>query len=55
MEQLYNQKDETVPNRSVQIDFKEATVLNDDTITILKPNKVIPNGLNMQMTLHCIF
>ena len=56
MEQLYNQKDETVPNRSVQIDFKEATVLNDDTITILKPNKVIPKWIEHadDITLHIL-
>lgn len=56
MEQLYNQKNETVPNRSVQIDFKEATVLNDDTITILKPNKVIPKWIEHadDITLHIL-
>lgn len=45
MEQLYNQKNGTAATRSVQIDFKEAKVLNDYTIAILKPNRVVPKWI----------
>lgn len=45
MEQLYNQKNETTATKSVQIDFKETKVLNDNTIVILRPNRVVPKWI----------
>ena len=45
MEQLYNQKNNTATTRSVQIDFMEAKVLDNCTIAILKPNRVVPKWI----------
>ena len=45
MEQLYNQKNNTATTRSVQIDFREAKVLDKCTIVILKPNRVVPKWI----------
>ena len=44
-EQLYNQKNNTATTRSVQIDFREAEVIDDCTIAIFKPNRVVPKWL----------
>lgn len=56
MEQLYNQKNDTATTRSVQIDFKEAKVLEDYTIAILKPNRVVPKWIEQadDITLHIL-
>ena len=56
MEQLYNQKNDTAATRSVQIDFKEAKVLDDNTIAILKPNRVVPKWIEHadDITLHIL-
>lgn len=56
MEQLYNQKNDTAATRSVQIDFKEAEVLDDYTIAILKPNRVVPKWIEHadDITLHIL-
>jgi hypothetical protein len=56
MEQLYNQKNNTAVSRSVQIDFQEAKVLDDYTIAILKPNRVVPKWIEHadSITLHIL-
>lgn len=56
MEQLYNQKNNTATTRSVQIDFREAKILDDYTIAILKPNRVIPKWIEHadDITLHIL-
>lgn len=56
MEQLYNQKNDTAATRSVQIEFKEAKVLDDYTIAILKPNRVVPKWIEQadDITLHIL-
>lgn len=56
MEQLYNQKNNTATTRSVQIDFCEAKVLDDNTIAILSPNRVIPKWIEHadDITLHIL-
>lgn len=56
MEQLFNQKNNTATTRSVQIDFREAKVLNDNTIAILKPNRVVPIWIEHadDITLHIL-
>ena len=56
MEQLYNQKNDTAATRSVQIDFKDAKVLDDYTIAILKPNRVVPKWIEQadEITLHIL-
>ena len=56
MEQLFNQKNNTATTRSVQIDFREAKVLDDSTIAILKPNRVVPKWIEHadDITLHIL-
>ena len=56
MEQLYNQKNNTATTRSVQIDFREAKVLDNYTIAILKPNRVVPKWIEHadDITLHIL-
>lgn len=56
MEQLYNQKNDTAATRSVQIDFKVAKVLDDYTIAILRPNRVVPKWIEHadEITLHIL-
>lgn len=56
MEQLYNQKNNTATTRSVQIDFREANVLDKCTIAILKPNRVVPKWIEHadDITLHIL-
>ena len=56
MEKLYNQKNDTDATRSIQIDFKESKVLDDTTITILKPNRIIPKWIEHadDITLHIL-
>lgn len=56
MEQLFNQKNNTATTRSVQIDFREAKVLDDNTIAILKPNRVVPKWIEHadDITLHIL-
>lgn len=56
MEQLYNQKNDTAARRSVQIDFREAQVLDEYTIAILKPNRVVPKWIEHadDITLHIL-
>lgn len=56
MEQLYNQKNNTAATRSVQIDFREAKVLDDYTIAIVKPNRVVPKWIEHadDITLHIL-
>ncbi|MDY4551197.1 MAG: AAA domain-containing protein [Parabacteroides sp.] len=56
MAKLYNQKNDTVGTRSVQIDFKEAKVLDDYTIAILRPNRVVPKWIEYadDITLHIL-
>lgn len=56
MEQLYNQKNNTATTRSVQIDFREAKVLDNCTIAILKPNRVVPKWIEHadDITLHIL-
>lgn len=56
MEQLNNQKNDTATTRSVQIDFKEAKVLDDYSIAILKPNRVVPKWIEHadDITLHIL-
>ena len=56
MEQLFNQKNNTATTRSVQIDFREATVLDNYTIAILKPNRVVPKWIEHadDITLHIL-
>lgn len=45
MEQLYNQKNNTAMTRSVQIDFRKAKVLDEFTIAILNPNRIVPKWI----------
>lgn len=56
MEQLYNQKRDTATTRSVQIDFREAEILDNYTIAILKPNRVVPKWIEHadDITLHLL-
>ena len=56
MEQLYNQKNDTAATRSVQIDFREAKILDAYTIAILKPNRVVPKWIEHadDITLHIL-
>ena len=56
MEQLYNQKNNTAVTRSIQIDFREAKVLDNYTIAILKPNRVVPKWIEHadDITLHIL-
>lgn len=56
MEQLYSQKNNSAATRSVQIDFREAKVLDDFTIAILKPNRVVPKWIEHadDITLHIL-
>ena len=56
MEQLYNQKNDTAVTRSVQIDFKDANVLDNNTIAILNPNRVVPKWIEYadDITLHIL-
>lgn len=56
MEQLYNQKNDTATTRSVQIDFREAQVLDEYTIAILKPNRVVPKWIEHadDITMHIL-
>ena len=56
MEQLYNQKNDTAATRSVQIDFRGAKVLDNCTIAILKPNRVVPKWIEHadDITLHIL-
>lgn len=56
MEQLYHQKNNTATTRSVQIDFREAKVLDNYTIAILKPNRVVPKWIEHvdDITLHIL-
>ena len=56
MEQLYNQKNNTATTKSVQIDFGEAKVLDNYTVAILKPNRVIPKWIEHadEISLHLL-
>ena len=56
MEQLYNQKNDTAATRNVQIDFKVAKVLDNYTIAILRPNRVVPKWIEHadEITLHIL-
>ncbi len=56
MEQLYNQKNNTATTRSVQIDFREAKVMDKCTIAILRPNRVVPKWIEHadEISLHIL-
>lgn len=56
LEQLYNQNNDTAATRSVQIDFREAKILDAYTIAILKPNRVVPKWIEHadDITLHIL-
>lgn len=45
MEMLYNEKNDTATNRSVQIDFKSAKLLDQYTVAVIGPNRVVPNWI----------
>ena len=56
MEMLFAQRNNNTLTRSVQIDFREAKAVDDKTVAILKPNRVVPKWIEQadDITLHIL-
>lgn len=56
MEMLFAQRNNNALTRSAQIDFREAKAVDDKTVAILKPNRVVPKWIEQadDITLHIL-